>query len=754
LPQQVFQYVATESDGWRLSFALTRILPAILITCAAGGLAYVLLVWSADRADFVSSQRQEKLVALVVSQLRARIAHDQESATVWDEAVQKVRADDTAWMDSNLGSWMHTYFGLDGAYVLNPADRPIYAFTEDHMAQPDAYAAIAPRVAPLVHALRQALSAPNPPKPAHLFLSPGVADFAIIRGHPAVVSVKPIVSDSGKIVQAPGHEYLHVAVRFLDGSFATRLAHDYLFSGLHAALRPMPGGREASYPIKDNAGQPIGYFLWRPYRPGEAVLSDAIPVLGGLLGLTLLTVLGFLGIAQNRVLRLRAAEARLHFMAFHDPLTALPNRRRFGERVEQELASLCDESLALLYLDLDFFKQVNDMLGHPAGDQLIRAFAGRLTSLVGEAGVVARLGGDEFTILLQAVGGEADVTAFCDRVLESARSPFDLGGHQIFAGVSIGIALAPRDGVDGNELIRKADIALYSAKSLGRGRAAFFDPSMDDAVHIRQEIERDLRAALRAGDAITVHYQPIHAAADHAIIGCEALLRWQHPERGWISPELFIPIAEEAGLMDALGQHVLRTACAAATQWPHLTISVNASGVELANPAYAARVAAILQETELEPHRLEIEITETAANRQIHTAADNLQALRKAGVRIAIDDFGTGFSSMARLQQIEVDRVKIDRSFILGFGDQSNDQAVVEAIINLAHAKGLRVTAEGVETALQRTRLTEIGCDDLQGFVFSAARPAREITTILDAADGRPASNAPRKAQPESAAPA
>ncbi len=725
-----------------LAFVLTRAVPALLLTLAAGGLAFLLLAWAAHQSDRVSFQRQERLVALVVSQLRSQVAHDQESSTVWDTAVEKVRADDTHWIDDNLGTWMHSYFGFDGAYVLNPENRPIYAFANGRMTSPAAYDAIRGQVAPLVHALRHDMRDGHATGQGGKFLSPGIADLAVVSGHPAVISVKPIVSDTGKIRQAPGTEYLHVAVRFLDGSFARRLTRDYLFNGLHFAWTPAHGPGAAAYPVDDNAGKRIGYFIWRPYRPGTAVLSRAMPILGGLLALALLTVAGFLAVVRSRSLRLQASEVRIHHLAFHDPLTGLPNRTFFNESADAALAALSGTSIALLFLDLDRFKQVNDTLGHPAGDTLIREFGARLRALVREEDMVARVGGDEFTVMLAGVAGREDVEKLCARIVESVRVPFDLDGNRVFVGLSIGVALAPDHGTDRIDLLRKADIALYSAKSTGRGRFAFFDPVMDDALRLRREIEADLRAALQESGEIVPYYQPIHAAAGHTITGFEALLRWRHPALGWISPDLFIPIAEEAGLIEMMGERVLREACTAAVNWPNRTIAVNASGPELANPGYAERVAAILRVTGLPPQRLEIEITETAANSQIGTAAENLASLRAMGVRIAIDDFGTGFSSLARLQQLRVDRVKIDRSFIHGFGDQDSDEVIVRAIIELAHARGLRVTAEGVETLEQREGLARIGCDDLQGFIFSKARPAPEIDRLVEA-DDAPANDMP-----------
>jgi diguanylate cyclase (GGDEF)-like protein len=420
-------------------------------------------------------------------------------------------------------------------------------------------------------------------------------------------------------------------------------------------------------------------------------------------------------------------------LAFHDPLTDLPNRAFFNEQVDLILNKPKGANIALLYLDLDRFKQVNDTLGHPVGDKLIKEFASRLRAIVREGDVVARIGGDEFSIMLADVTNQGDVEPLCARIVESVRKPFDLDGNKIFVGVSMGAALAPGDGIDRINLLRKADIALYRAKSEGRGRYAFFDVRMEDAVKLRRELEEDLRAALQTDGEVVLHYQPIYAAEGYVITGFEALLRWCHPSHGWISPEVFVPIAEEGGLIEDLGEWVLHQACTTAVNWPKQTIAVNASAVELINPNYASKVMAVLQATGLPPNRLEIEITETVADSHIGTVAETLAALRELGIRIAIDDFGIGFSSLARLKQFKADRVKIDRSFIHGFGNQDGDEAIVQAIVDLAHAKGLKVTAEGVETLEQRDDLFRIGCDELQGFIFSKAKSAAEISEFLEA---------------------
>ncbi|WEX11672.1 bifunctional diguanylate cyclase/phosphodiesterase [Chelativorans sp. AA-79] len=724
--------------GWLLhSFALKIVTPvlggAVAISVAVAGL----LLWSSWEADSVARERQKRLAMVVISDLKTSIAYDQESVTVWDDSVRAVRQGDSAadWLDHNLGSWMSTYFGHDAAYVVDPENEPIYAFSGGKAGADEDFRRLESTIVPLIAFLREEMRTGRNQEPAGRMLTPGAADLMVVSGHPAVVSVKPIVSDTGEIVQTPGEEYLHIAVRYLDDSLLEGLRHDYLFDGIRFAWQDDSGKGETGLPLLSDSGAVIGYFIWQPHRPGTTVLANLAPVLLGVMLLALLTISGLLFLVNQRSKRLAASEARMQYLALHDPLTALPNRSLLEERLEEALDALENtrDMLAVLYLDLDRFKQVNDSLGHPAGDHLIKEVARRLGKLTRHGDTVARIGGDEFVVLMPHRREAGEVDAFCERVIEAMRQPYHIDGNQVFASISLGVAVAPVDGIDRAELTRKADIALYHAKSSGRSRYARFGSEMDSMLKERREIERDLRVALARRNELAVHYQPLYTARDMQITGVEALLRWRHPQKGWVSPALFVPIAEETGLIEALGDFVLREACLAALAWPDLTIAVNVSAIELRNPAFAGKVADALAEHGLEPGRLELEVTETALTDHIGECEGNVRALREMGVRIALDDFGTGFSSLGRLHQLKVDRIKIDRSFVSGFGKSSGDEAIIQAIVDLAHANGLRTTAEGVETSEQGDYLKTIGCDELQGFLLSRAVPPEEIDGLLGA---------------------
>jgi diguanylate cyclase (GGDEF)-like protein len=713
---------------------LRTVAPIFVIVMLLSMAAASLMMWATHQADRVSDNRQLNLVNLVLSQLRAGIAHDQESVSVWDDAVTAVRNGDQAWMEANLGSWMQTYFGHDGSYVLDPHNARVYSYPPIDGAQDQGFSEMMSGALPLVQALRAKERSGDTEGLSERVLTHGVADFVVIAGHPAVISVKPIVSDTGEIEQAAGEEYVHIALRYLDSSFIADLKRDYLLTGLRFSWADLRSSSEISSPLVSSRGETVGHFIWQPDRPGTAVLVQVAPLMVAV-ALAAMTAIGLLITAlRRRSLNLSQSEATVRHLAHHDLLTGLPNRGTFNDRLDNALASLVnsDETIAILYLDLDGFKEVNDTFGHPSGDELLREFSVRLKSLAHQAEIVARMGGDEFTILLRRVEAQEQVEALCQRIVEMARHPYDIAGTQVFIGVSIGVALSPRDGADRVELTRKADVALYHCKRAGRSAFAVYTEAMDRSINARRDMERDLRVAIDDADQIVVHYQPLYSATAGRVTGVEALVRWRHPQRGLIAPDVFIPIAEETGLISRLGMRVLRNACKAAAGWTVDTIAVNVSALELRNPAYAMQVANELLASGLNPRRLELEVTESALSDKGGECERNVAALRELGVRFALDDFGTGFSSLGRLHQLEVDRIKIDRSFVQGFGKQNGDEAIVQAIVDLARATGLKTTAEGVETAFQSDYLKTIGCDELQGFLLARPLPPDEISELLE----------------------
>jgi diguanylate cyclase (GGDEF)-like protein len=428
----------------------------------------------------------------------------------------------------------------------------------------------------------------------------------------------------------------------------------------------------------------------------------------------------------------RRADERIARLAHYDALTELPNRVLFREQLETELKRIVrGGQLAVLYIDIDQFKSVNDSLGHHIGDELLKSMAARLKACVRETDVVARLGGDEFAIVQTGIESTEDVTRLVTRVYEEIREPHDCLSHQITTDASIGIALAPQDGADLDQLLKSADLAMYGAKADGRRTYRFFEPGMDERVKARHLLELDLRQAVK-DSALEIHYQPTVDLRTHEVIGCEALLRWRHPERGMISPAEFIPIAEETGLINPLGDWVLATACAEAAKWPEdVTLAVNVSPIQLNSQTLVLRIIGALAVSGLSPQRLEIEITEAVLIRDDESALAILHQLRELGIRIALDDFGTGYSSLSYLQRFPFDKIKIDRCFISDVADPDGSASIVEAVVNIATARNMLTTAEGVETPRQMELLAALGCSQMQGYLFSPAKTAAEIGQLF-----------------------
>ena len=433
----------------------------------------------------------------------------------------------------------------------------------------------------------------------------------------------------------------------------------------------------------------------------------------------------------------RQAEERISHLAHYDVLTDLPNRISFREQLEHELKRIQrGGQFAVLYIDIDEFKDINDSLGHPIGDELLKAMAARLRGCVRDTDFVSRLGGDEFAIIQTAVEQPVDITDLVTRIHAAIREPYECLGHQLTADASIGIAVAPADGSDLDQLLKNADLAMYGAKADGRRTYRFFEPDMDARVKTRRALEQDLCQAIAddrfTGGGFEVHYQPLVNLRDDKVIGCEALLRWRHPERGMISPAEFIPIAEQSGLINQLGEWVLTTACAEAATWPdNIKIAVNVSPIQFRNHALALKVTAALAASGLSASRLELEITEAVLIRDDEAALAILHQLRAIGVRIALDDFGTGYSSLSYLQRFPFDKIKIDRCFVNDIVESEGSTAIVQAVVNIAAARNMTTTAEGVETEPQREVLRVLGCTEMQGYLFSAAKPAADIRELL-----------------------
>jgi diguanylate cyclase len=488
----------------------------------------------------------------------------------------------------------------------------------------------------------------------------------------------------------------------------------------------------SSLPLLNGLGSQVAWLAWDTDRPGDTMLARFISALVATLCLCALILIWFLAKMRGSALEMTRRAEMIERLAGHDELSGLPNRRTFDMRLDQELARIerTGGGLAVIYLDLDKFKSVNDTFGHKAGDELIREVSRRLSTLMRGADTIARFGGDEFAIIQTEVNLPSDAASLGQRILDVIHRPFVLNGGEASVGVSIGIALAPQNAKDRETLERLADAALYQAKNNGRNRYSFFEQQMDRSLQMKRVVEEELRSAI-AKDELVLHYQPQVSADGRSIIGVEALVRWPHPTQGMIPPSDFIPIAEERGLIVPLSEWVLKQACTDGMRWPGLRLAVNVSPIQFRHKDFVENVAETLRQTGFDGARLELEITEGVVVDDADAAENAMMELRAHGIGLALDDFGTGYSSLIYLRRFAFDKIKIDRSFLEYMETTGESAILVHSVVHLGRALGLRVCAEGVETAEQHRFLQAVGCHELQGYLFSRPVPAAKIDELL-----------------------
>jgi diguanylate cyclase (GGDEF)-like protein/PAS domain S-box-containing protein len=490
--------------------------------------------------------------------------------------------------------------------------------------------------------------------------------------------------------------------RAANGHFGDDIGPDFVEQRLAAARNPKP------------------WYVTRATRDGRTISVSHQPLPGG----------GSLSTHEDITAR-REAEAQIAHMAHYDALTDLPNRVLFREHLVKALESIDRGKLAVLCVDLDRFKSVNDTLGHAIGDALLRAVGDRLQASARPTDLVARLGGDEFAIVQTETEQPFGATALATRLIAEIAKPFELDGHQVMIDASVGISIAPSDGSDPDKLLKSADMALYRAKNDGRDSYRFFEPDMDARMQLRRQLELDLRRAVTLGE-FEVYYQPLVTLKTGKITGFEALLRWHHPKRGMIPPMEFIPVAEEIGLIGQIGAWVLKQACLEAATWPDdIHIAVNLSPAQFKHRAVVLDVVAALGASGLPAHRLEVEITETVLLQDTEATVGILDELHNLGVHISMDDFGTGYSSLAYLQKFPFDKIKIDRSFVKDLSERPQSIAIIRAVTAMSISLGMKTTAEGVETEEELQTLKEEGCTEVQGYLFSKPVPAVQAAKLL-----------------------
>ncbi len=720
-----------------------RVWPWLAVSAAGIALIIGAQVHFAHIADDAALARDRAIVETGIQGRIREIAEKSSSVAIWDDAVLRLNnAFDADWATANVGAFFGDN-GFDAALVLNGDGAPVYQSPSSSPMTTNPAELVA-AVAPLVLKVREAEAARGPAGAVlarQQSISEAIDASAVylFEGQPYILNAALVQPDFGNVLPATARSAIIVTAEQIEESFVSAISERFLLAGAHLhvakAAANQPGGfpgvepEEARTILTDGGGNAVAAFDWKPPHPGRSLLSQTtLPILAGLIGLA--TWAGLLYIRGRKATEgLIASEARAAHMAYHDVLTGLPNRALLADRMAHALAGLrrSQRSFAVHCIDLDRFKDVNDTFGHEAGDELIRKAGSLLSKACRQADTLARLGGDEFAIIQMDATPEA-AALLADRIVKSLAEPINLAAGRLFIGASVGVSIVTEGNIDPAEGLRQADLALYRAKDAGRGRYAFFDSEMDASVKGRRELQEDLRAALSA-KALELHYQP-QVNARSEIVGLEALVRWKHPKRGPISPVVFVPLAEESGLIDELGMFTLRRAFEDSRRWKHLKVAVNVSATQLRRKDFVARLKELVAALDVDPRNFELEITEGLLLGDDVQTHDTLNQLRGLGFQIALDDFGTGYSSLSYLQKYPIDKIKIDRSFITNLGIENEADAVVHAIVRLARALGLAVIAEGVETESQRQHLTAVGCGNVPGYLFGKPASAPDILAL------------------------
>jgi diguanylate cyclase (GGDEF)-like protein len=730
--------------GTRMSWDRARlsiVVPITVIVAVAILCIVAAVMTSARRADEVALEHEKRLLSRAIANHGERILRELESVTAIDDAVRHIRDRfDHDWVHNRIGLWLKNYFDHDFVFVADSQNHLSYALLGRNSVEPRWFNSIMPELAPTLDFVRGRNAEPNNALRVSELRRGGQSDAArpatLIQkflGRPAAVAavtIAPTDQIGDKAAQQPAP--VVVSVKFIDDDVLSDIAARIQLQHLRAVEGPV-APPDHGYTIATPAGQAILRLAWKPKQPGAEIVTSVVPfIIVAFGGFALLAAL-IHGYMRRTSAAIAQGEQRLRYLALHDSLSGLPNRNYFGERLEQVIQNVRagGRPAAVFYIDLDHFKDVNDTLGHPVGDELIRDVTTRLSGLVTADDLVGRLGGDEFAVL---TGGVSDTTALqrtAERVISAICAPYAIGGHNILIGASIGIALITRKSQGGAaDVMRYADMALYRAKNEGRNRACIYDAAMDADLSERKALEHDLREAI-AQDDLRVVYQPIVNSSGDTIVSVEALARWTHPTRGDIEPAQFIPIAEHSGLIIELGERVLRRACTDGKIWPGLTISVNVSPLQFRRPDFVDTVERILHETDFDATCLELELTESTLLGNVESAEVAMHRLKAIGVQLALDDFGTGYSSLAYLRRFPFDKLKIDKSFVRSIERSADAAAIVHAIVGLGRGLGMRVTAEGVETAEQQLFLRAAGVHSMQGFRFGRPGSPALISTRL-----------------------
>ena len=693
------------------------------------------LLLGAYHIDLAEQQREERQIGQDVDRRVKEISARMNPFTLWDEALRNLQGrPNETWADENIGSLTKNVF-YPRVLVLNQDDRPVYVKQASGSAGPQDVAALFALAAPVVAEVRRRESARAAP-PLNTPVRANV--IGLVEGQPALVIAALVRTDTGKIRSTHARGPILVLQVSLETNLRQAFAKRFMLGDLRIdTIRGPPADGKAH---ADLARLPDGrriVLMWTPQKPGAALLkSSAIFLVIAALGVAIAGAAVVLHARRvTRKLVISQAEARR--LALEDPLTGLANRLLFADRLQQAREQLKrgDHVLGLLCLDLDHFKDVNDSLGHEAGDALITEVGRRLRTVCRAEDTVARLGGDEFVLLARAAG-PSDVGDLAARVVGILSGPVQLADAQVALSCSVGVTILVDPDITQAEALRQGDLALYRAKDSGRGRFCFFEPEMDVRLKSRKALENDLREAV-AADALTVAYQPI-VDMDGVMSGVEALARWDHPIRGEVVPSIFVPIAESSGLISPLADNLFRWICFDARGWSGLRVALNVSPVQFRLPGLIERLTATLEASGMTASRFDLELTEGVLLNDDARTHEILADLRRLGFGLVLDDFGTGYSSLSYLDKYPIQKIKLDRGFVSRLPMSTEARAIVTAMLQMADALNLRVVAEGVESSAQFEMLRDMGCREFQGFFLSQPISAEAIGRLVGSSGRAP----------------
>jgi len=730
--------IAGERKGSRWDQA-RLVLPLGAIVVIAIVCIVVAVVASARRADEVAFSTERELIRQSLIEHGQHALHLAEGVASSPQAVAKMRDGfDPQWIDQQVGTWL-AKSDFDLVAVVGADDSIEFSRFFNNAFSPTAD--LAAQLKPTVDLMRGRLVAfpgqslpllegQNPANPGYkTVLIESFLDRPAYIAAIAVGSAADLAHDNGR---AP----IVLAVKRVGTRLLGKIGSHLQVGNLHMIQDPAQTAGDSTLALADPQGTPVIRLAWLPSRPGRAIVVSVVPFVAvALAGFALFIWLG-VRYMRRAAADLAAGERQLRHLALHDPVCGLPNRIYFGERLEQSINNVRAGGLsaAVFYIDLDHFKDVNDTLGHHIGDELILNVTQRLSRIMRGDDLVARLGGDEFAIITTCASDSYSLQAIAGRIIAAVCAPYAISGHNIIIGASIGIAVIDRRAGDAADILRYADMALYRAKNEGRNRACIYDAAMDADLSSRKLLEGDLLQAIK-NDDLRAAYQPIVNAAGDTVVGVEALARWNHPTHGEIPPSRFIPIAEHSGLIIELGEWMLRRACLEGRNWPNLAVSVNVSPLQFRRSDFVEVVERILTETDFDASRLELELTESTLLGNLETAELSMLRLKAIGVRFALDDFGTGYSSLLYLRRFPFDKLKIDSSFVRSIEKAPDAAAIVHAVVSLGRGLGMKVTAEGVETAEQHLFLRAAGVHSMQGYRFGKPGTADEISDRLASPD-------------------